>query len=507
MPFRLFIAVAVALFAGSPAVAAWHEARTKHFIIYSEQRPAELKSYAERLERFDAAVRKVRGYADPPLTDGARLTIFDLPSVAAVRKLLPRQMNAAGFYIPRASGAVAFVSRKDLAAGQTLDSDQLLQHEYTHHLMLTDPNSPLAAWLVEGTAEFFGTAVVEKNGNVKIGFPPQGRQTTILRDLGFSAGDLLSGARARTDMERSSIYAKGWLLTHYLAFNQARSGQLSRYLDGLARGEPAATAAQTAFGDLKQLDREIDLYATKTFPALEVPAGAPEAVAIRPLTPGESAILPVRIRVDRGLRPADVEGVAAQAREIAGSHPEDPAVQAALAEVELSARRYWPAITAADKALARDPKNIGAMITKGRALLDEARGKGGSADYTEVRRWLIRANRADTENAEPLYLFYQSFVVAGQKPTPDAIKGLYYAHLLAPHDMGLRFNVVRQRLTDGEIPAALRSFAPIVANPHIDIEKRPKLLEALQKMQARDAAGALAAIEEDYRAGRGRSTD
>ena len=206
---RVIMAAALSLASTAPAFAAWHEARTKHFIIYSEQRPDDLKSYAEKLERFDAAVRRVRGYADPALTDGARLTIFDLPSVAAVQRLLPGNSNAAGFYIPRASGAVAFVSSRDDRSGRSLAPSHLIQHEYTHHLMLTDPNSPLAAWLVEGTAEFFGTAIVEPNGSVKIGYPPQGRAQSILRDVGFSAGDLLAGTRARSDFDRSSVYGKG----------------------------------------------------------------------------------------------------------------------------------------------------------------------------------------------------------------------------------------------------------------------------------------------------------
>lgn len=491
-----------------PVSAAWHEARTKHFLIYSEQRPDQLRTYAQRLEHFDSAVRKVRSYGDPPLSDGARLTIFDLPSIAAVQKLAPKQPNVAGFYIPRASGAVAFVSRRDLGVNGTINADHVLQHEYTHHLMLTDPESPLAAWLVEGVAEFFGTAAVEKDGSVKIGFPPQGRAHSILRDIGFSAGDLLAGAKATSDAQRSSVYGKGWLLTHYLAFNKARSGQLSRYVNGLARGEPPRKAAEAAFGDLKQLDKEIDVYALRTFPAIRVSPDAPAQVQIRALGEGEVAILPMQIRIDRGLLPADVQPVAEQTRAVAARFPDDPAVQAVLAEAELAAGRWRPAVAAADKALAKDPKHIGAMITKGRALLGEARGKGTAADWKEVRRWLIQANRADTENAEPLYLFYQSFPAAKQKPTADAINGLYYAHLLAPHDMGLRRSVVRQRLIDGEVAPALRSFAPLVANPHIDLEKRPKMTEALERMQANDALGALAALEADYRATRsGGSSD
>jgi hypothetical protein len=160
-------------------------------------------------------------------------------------------------------------------------------------------------------------------------------------------------------------------------------------------------------------------------------------------------------------------------------------------------------MAAADRALAADPKNINAMILKGRALLADARGKGPGADWTQVRRYLIQANRADTENAEPLFLYYQTFLAARQKPSEDAIKGLYYAHLLAPHDVGLRYAVVRQHLIDNDLKAAQKSFAPIISNPHIELEKRPKLTEAMDMMRAGDRDGAMAALAADLRGERG----
>lgn len=489
------------------ASAAWREARTKHFVIYSEQQPDKLRAYAERLERFDAAVRQVRGYADPPLTDGAKLTVYDLSSLAAVQELLPRNRPAVGFYLPRASGAVVFVSHKSRESLGALDSDHIIQHEYAHHLMLTDPRSPLAAWLVEGVAEFFGTAEVEADGGVRIGAPPRARAGIILRDLGFSAGDLLGGVTPRDNRDRSSIYAKGWLLTHYLAFNEARTGQLSRYLDGLSRGEPSGAAAQAAFGDLKKLDSEIDAYGRGTFPALRVAPGPTPAVQIRELSDAEEAIMPVKYRADRGILSRDIAARTAQARQIAARYPDDPEVQTVLAEVELAGRNWWKAVEAADRALAKDPNRVPAMIVRGKALLGDARGKGGNADWSQVRRYLIRANRADTENAEPLYLFYQTFQAAGQAPTADAVKGLYYAHTLAPHDLGLRFATVRQYLIDGKLPEASRTFAPIIANPHLDISRRPKLVEAMALMRSGNAPAALAAIDEDYQARLNRSDD
>lgn len=108
---RLFIALLLALIA-TPATAAWHEARTEHFIIFSEQKPDELRRYAER---FDAAVRTVRKMTDPLLTDGGKLSIYVLPTVRAVEKLM--RPGVAGFYIGRAGGSIAVVSRETIGFG------------------------------------------------------------------------------------------------------------------------------------------------------------------------------------------------------------------------------------------------------------------------------------------------------------------------------------------------------------------------------------------------------
>jgi hypothetical protein len=49
-----------------PASAAWYEAKSNHFIVYANENPKDLKSYAEKLERFDQAVRYFGGWATRP---------------------------------------------------------------------------------------------------------------------------------------------------------------------------------------------------------------------------------------------------------------------------------------------------------------------------------------------------------------------------------------------------------------------------------------------------------
>jgi hypothetical protein len=65
----LFAAAAVLLTTAVPVSAAWNQAKTRHFIIYSKQKPAELKAYAERLERFDAVKRMLVDAVDTHPSD------------------------------------------------------------------------------------------------------------------------------------------------------------------------------------------------------------------------------------------------------------------------------------------------------------------------------------------------------------------------------------------------------------------------------------------------------
>ena len=70
-----------------------------------------------------------------------------------------------------------------------------------------------------------------------------------------------------------SIYGRGWLLVHYLTFEKSRAGQLERYVDMMSKGTPPLAAAQSAFGDLKQLDRELNSYLNRKMLAyLRLPA-------------------------------------------------------------------------------------------------------------------------------------------------------------------------------------------------------------------------------------------
>lgn len=284
------------------------------------------------------------------------------------------------------------------------------------------------------------------------------------------------------------------MLTHYLAFNPSRRGQLERYAKGIHNGMTALASAEAAFGDLRTLERELDRYKSSKLRGIVIDSARLKIgpIAMRALRPGEAAMIDVHIRSSRGVNARTARGVAAAARRVAAQHPGDPFVEASLAQAELDVRNFAAAEAAADRALAADPKNIRALILKGRARMELGKAHPGATDWNEVRSWFVKANRLDTENAQALMLYYQSFVHAGTQPTKTAVDGLMYAVALAPQDDRLRLTAVRRLLVENRLAEARTMFAPIGYQPHTDDKWRTATGNTTTAITAGDGKSALA---------------
>jgi len=468
--FRVLLIVVAAFAGATPALAAWHEAKSKHFIIYSDDSPERLRAYAVKLEKFDRAVRVARNMEDYPVGDGNRLTVFVVKDEKTVRQLANDKSGfLSGFYIGRASGPLAFVPRKQ---EDNSKPDLIFFHEYAHHLMMQALDRPYPEWLVEGFAELMSTAEFKRDGSVILGSAAHHRAYGLFEGQSLPLEQLLSGNYSRlTNEQRESIYGRGWLLTHYLTFEPSRRGQLDAYIKGMASGQDPLAAATAAFGDLKKLDRDLGAYLNRQRIGGIGIAGAaiPEpAVEIRPLSPGASAVVVLRARSKRGVSDKTAEPLAAEVRRVQQTYPGDPLVEVTLAEAELDAGHAKAAEAAADRALAADPRNTEAMIYKGRALMARAT-EGDSIDrklVEEARNWFLKANKLDTEDPEPLMEYYNSFIAAGSQPSANAIAALHYASNLAPQDASLRINSGLQYLRDGDLKKARQTLAPVAYDPH-----------------------------------------
>ena len=497
-----FLAGAAALGMSASAAAAWQRVSSPHFVIYADESPAKLREFATRLEKFDKAVRNVRGMSDPPMGDGNRLTVFIVPTVADVQKLAAHKSgmspNLVGFYQAGVEGAVAIVPKKsnDTRMGDLADQETFF-HEYAHHLMYYDLRVATPLWYSEGFAEFMSTATFGKDGSVVLGRPALGRAYGVDDKSTFPLERMLAGRYEKLSSgEWSALYARGWLMTHYLTFEASRKGQINRYLKDFSEGKDPVESARQAFGDFKALDRNLHGYVGRSrvsvfrVAAEALPVGT---ITVEPLSAGAAAIMPLRTRLKVRVPDSQAAALAQEIRSVAARYPADPLVQVTLAEAEQDAHQYAAAEAAADRALAAAPGMTEAMIYKGRAILERAILGEKTASFAAARGWFQKANKADPEDPEPLMLFHHAQVRDSGRPTANGIAALHYASDLAPQDLGLRAQSAFQHLQDGKLAEARRALAPIAFDPHGG-SYAAMARKAMERIDAGDGKGAQAAM-------------
>ncbi len=491
--------IALALCVPSAATAEWHEASSRHFVVYSEDSPDKVKAFTESLERYDKALRVLRSVPDGITPPARRVTIYLVDDVGDIRRLAGKgAKDVAGFYIPRAEGSVAFVPRN---TGGIISARTILLHEYAHDFMLTNwAGAAFPVWFVEGFAEFHSTAIFREDGAVIFGASPEHRRFSIGNAAGLPVKQLLKAKIPDLDREQVGIlYARGWLLTHYLTFDPDRRKQLAAYIGAINAGKSSDDAA-AAFPGLD--DMALNAYGKRPrLPSSLIPADQLDVgeISMRALGHGEAAVMSARILSQRGVDKDTAPGVAELARKLAAPFPNDPFAQAELAEAEFDAGNYEAAEAAADRALAANPKHMNALIYKGMILGGRAKASGDAALWKEARRWYLAANKLDPEDPEPLVRYYESFVGEGAVPTKNAVDALLYAHALAPQDLNLRMTAGQVLLERGDAAAARAAISPVAYAAHGGGSASPaqKILTALDADGPEKALEVLKGLEEE----------
>ncbi|MEO8375653.1 MAG: hypothetical protein ABI471_10545, partial [Sphingomonas bacterium] len=365
---QLIMAAAAVAGTAMPAHAGWQMAQSRHFIVYADSRPDEVKSFATQLERFDKVVRVALKLPDPAIGLSGRVTIFMLPSLDEVRRVSGAKSVTDIYRSQSPAGAVAFFPRRSPndQTRRTPSPLMVLQHDYAEQLLYsTWGETQLPAWLNEGFADFFATARFRDDGGVILGAIPEYRWDGVDLANVFPVERLVRAAPDYRDREQAHVYAgRCWLLIHYMIFDPDRARQLDAYIAALKSGKPADAAARL-MGVESGLDLKLNAYgvrpmwASAALNAAQLPVGD---VATRALSPGEAAVMPALMRSRAGVDAATAQGVAAQARALAQPYPADAGAQNELAAAEYDAGDYAASEAAADRALAADPGSVEAMI-------------------------------------------------------------------------------------------------------------------------------------------------
>lgn len=502
----LTILAGAALFA-SPVEAAWQKASTKHFVIYADMPAEELRDYATKLEKFDAAARIVRSMPDPEPGDGNRVHVYVVPSLLDVNRTLgAADAGVGGYYMGLVTGPIIITPKK---ARQVLDYRKLppetvFFHEYTHHLMLQNTNKPMPMWLTEGFAEFLANPIFNDDGSVSLGTPATHRAGTLIKGRWAPMADLLSGNMITLGYAGFSHqnYAQGWLLNHYLAFEPSRRGQIDAYVKRIEKGENALDAARAVFGDLGQLEGQLRAWLRQErLPSLRIDASKLNVppVKVEPMSAAASDIMMQRIYSFTNYGASSKKRVLDHVRGVAARASGDPYVVRTLAKVEYDNRNFAEAEKAADLALKLDPQATEPMMLKGRALLGRARKANDPNLAKEARNWFIKANRADKEDPEPLYLYYRSFRDLNQPVPASALEGLKYAAILAPRDFTLQVRLTREYLLQNKLAEAKEAIRSLAFLPHAGQGRQNEALQVMKAIDAGNRAEALRLIEKDYK--------
>lgn len=478
---RYWIALAALALAAvaTPAQAAWHKAESPHFVIYADDSERDIRKFAEILERFHAAMALVTQRKDVVPSPSNRVVIFAVGSQSRVQQLMgDKSGTVAGFYRPGAATSRAFVPDIQISSGETPWSLTVLLHEYAHHFLLTADRFAMPRWVDEGAAEFFASAKFGRDGSVSIGRPAVHRAGELLYAADVKVEELLDHALYEKNRGKryDAFYGRAWGLYHYLVMDEfeagPRQGQLSTYARLLVSGKSEREAATGAFGDLKQLEKDLDAYLRRgklsgfVFTPEQIPS---VSVTTAALSAGEAAVMPLRIRSQRGVNREEALALVPKVREVAARFPQDAAVLAALAEAEHDAGNDEAAIAAADKAIALDPSQTNAYVQKGYALFrlaQSAEPEKKVAAFKAAMKPFQALNKVENDHPLPLIYFYRSFAERGEQPPELARRALEHASDLAPFDHGLTFEAAIMQAQEGRIGLASSNLRALAANPH-----------------------------------------
>lgn len=490
--------LALAVVAAPTAQAKWLRADTPNFIIYSEGSAQSLRSFAEKVERLNTTLRTRFNLQLEP--EENRLTIILLPRAEDVGRMRTGKAgdNAAGFYSTHAEGTFAVSNREPDAGLGSLDGTTVLFHEYAHHFMLRYAPHAYPAWFIEGFAEYHSTVEFTKEGNAKIGMPAYHRAYGLLEMPKMPVARLLQSRPGdlKNSDEIQVFYSRAWLLTHMLYSGNDRAGQLSKYVGAINAGTEPEQAASEAFGDLAQLDKDLNRYLSGRLSYINTrqPMSVTGEIAISALSPAEDAVMPLR------LERLGAHGEAERLVKLRAAHAKAEAKlsgdaafwyeRAALEwNLPMDKRNTAMLKSGLERALAINPDHVHANVLAGLTLAEELDAKGdySAAAWRAVRQPITRANRLAPTDPWPLFSWYNSFRQQGIDPPDIAHQGLARAFELAPENLDVRISYAFDLARKSQFDPAIKLAKTIAFDPHGGGDGR-QLVAQLEAMRDSRAA-------------------
>ena len=381
---------ATLMFAAAKAAAGatpehWVETRSTHFVVLTDASEKDARRLASQFERmhmvFHTLLPAKGDDTDPPIVVVAVRDRKGMQALEPEEYLGKNRIDLGGFFL-RAPEKNYILVRLD---AQEEHAYANVYHEYTHY-MLRKTDAWLPLWLNEGLAQFYENTDIDEK-TVWLG-QANAEELRFLGRTDLLPMETLLKVDTRSpyyhDEQKGSIfYAESWALTHFLMVSDRVQGthRMHEYVELLARGEDAVSAAREVFGDLDKLQQGLSDYAMqRKFMYFMMPATleAKDAAAeVRPVTTAEA--------------------------------------DAVRADMMIYTKRTAEAKALAEEVLREDPGNAQARESMGTLSYSEG-------DFAGAKKWYREAVELDAHNYLTHYNYAMMALRSGAKAEDEAME-------------------------------------------------------------------------------------
>jgi tetratricopeptide (TPR) repeat protein len=378
LPLVLFLAAPLA--PARDKTENWLQVSSPHFVVVTNASEKQGRRVADQFERmrsvFHAAFPKAQ--VDP----GSPIIVLAIKDAKDFRALEPEAYLAKGSL--KLGGLFLRAADKNYVL-MRLDAEgehpyAVVYHEYTH-LLLSKSAEFMPLWLNEGLAEFYQNTDI-RDKEALLGEPSADdilwlRQNRLLPLATLFTVDQNS-PYYHEENKGSIFYSESWALTHYLEMKEfaEKTHHVPDYLDLLSKQVDPITAATGAFGDLKQLQKELEIYIHQTSGFREL----------------------------KMMTTTEVDDSAFKVQTLTGAQSD-----ALRADFLAYNSRTADAESLLDHVLQEDPNNVSAHETKG--FLEFRQGH-----LEKARKWYAQAVQLDSQS----YLAHYYFAAIAMNGARDA---------------------------------------------------------------------------------------
>lgn len=263
LSFLLLVPSALSAAAGST----WTEVRSPHFTVITDAGDRRGRQLLDQFERmrwvFQALHPKANVDPVAPIVVVAVKNQKEFSVLEPEAYLNKGSLQLAGYFL-------SVPEKNYIALRLDAEGDHpyaTVYHEYTH-LQIGNAIEWMPLWLNEGMAEFFqNTDILGKD--VRLGQPSVDDILYLRQNRLIPLATLLkvdvNSPYYHEEQKGSVFYSESWALTHYLEITDRKNNtdRLRAYLELVSQHTDSLEAAQKAFGDLKQLERDLNNYVSQ----------------------------------------------------------------------------------------------------------------------------------------------------------------------------------------------------------------------------------------------------